>query len=168
MENKNSKQNDVIPWAKSDAKQYLRNAIIQGLVTKSTPLEEVLQMNSAFSNYPKANFKRNLKALLESIDKDQERANSDAAAVEHDLAQHPRAEHTTRNLPFWDGSRAQELLKIDIANGVHLQMTKKEFWMSKEEYQLFPLPNFRNAIYQEVRSKKAKSYWSSKKKLMQK
>jgi hypothetical protein len=163
MENKNSKQNNVVPWGKSDAKQFLRNTIIQGLVTKSTPLEEVLRLNSEFSNYPKANFKRNLKALLESIDKDQQRANSDAAAVEHDLALHPRAELTTRNLPFWDGSRAQELLKIDIANGLHLRMTPKEFWRSNEEYKIFPLQNFRNAIYQEVRSKKAKSYWSSKK-----
>jgi hypothetical protein len=49
------------------------------------------------------------------------------------------------------GSKAQELLEEGTEMGVHKQLGKKKLWGSMSEYyESFPLPVFRDKIYQEI------------------
>ena len=55
----------------------------------------------------------------------------------------------------WQGSKAQELLKTDIENGMLDRLKKQVLWLSRPEYNNnFPLNVFHDKIYQEIRTAK--------------
>lgn len=62
---------------------------------------------------------------------------------------------------LWKDSEARKLLKEDVKNGLHLHMKPQEIWRSKPEYQMFPLSKLRGHIYQEVRGRRCRSYWTN-------
>ena len=55
----------------------------------------------------------------------------------------------------WQGSEAQELAKNNISENSHVTMGKQGFYgLRPEYYENFPLKDFRDKIYQEVRTTK--------------
>jgi hypothetical protein len=66
--------------------------------------------------------------------------------------------------PRFGGSEAERLLKLDVSNGEHKKMKPKELKLTRPEYEPFPPCVFAKHIHQELRERRAKSYWLAKKK----
>lgn len=148
-----SKNNKLVPWAKS------KTDIIEGKVSQLMSANDVFLMRPEYNDYKFVNFRNNLRSLHTSIQNDQDRAVSDNAALEMDLLIQIR-DAAPDKPTLWKDSEARKLLKEDIKNGLNENMTPQEMWRSKPEYQMFPLAKFRGHIYQEIRSRKCKSYWT--------
>jgi len=101
-------------------------------------------------------FKRRLSAMRKQIAKDKTRAASDQQEVARAIRNHPPPTHNHRGEPQWNGSRAQELLKLDIAAGNHLKMTATELWLdpTRPEHQDFEPQTIRWKIQQELKTQK--------------
>ena len=77
-------EGEVEPWANSEAKAILREAIIAGDIPKEWDAEMVQQLHEKCQDYKLSNFKTNLKSLREAIAKDYERMSTDSDAFWHD------------------------------------------------------------------------------------
>ena len=62
--------------------------------------------------------------------------------------------HTAHGYPEWDGSEADKQLKADIDEGLHEVLEPAELWNLREAYDDYPLPVFRDHIYQEIQTRK--------------
>lgn len=78
----------------------------------------------------------------------------DDAAIASDHLVFPRKDTNFLNKPRWEGSKAQGLLRIDVAAKLHLNMKPKELYAARCEYREFDLSIFRGHIYQEERRQK--------------
>ena len=85
-------------------------------------------------------------------------AKSDSEALIHDRLIHPERQTNDRNERRWDGSEAQSLLRQDVRESIHKNMKPNELHRSREEYGQFPLPQFRQHIYQEEQTQKFIQY----------
>jgi hypothetical protein len=103
--------------------------------------------------------------LFASIKRKEDCALFDSAAVESFRSLHPRNQATQRNYPFWDTSEASRLLEKDIDDGLHVLMTPKELYNTRQEYKEFPLAVFRKHIHQARQAGVQSSYWMHRKKL---
>lgn len=151
-----SKELTAVPWAQSDAKVMLTQAILEGTVTENSNLVELHASCNEYMEYEVARFKANCKNLIVALNSKEGRARFDSNAVAHDRALFPRAALTLRGIPFWDTSRAKVLLVADIDAKFDKGKTPKELWNERDEYKEFPLEVFRKHIDQE-RSKRKQS-----------
>jgi len=152
-------------WNFSDEKKVLTKDIVDGIVPPEMPPSEIYNMHDGiyhqWRDYPK--WRDRVRRLRNKIHKDLDRKTSDEQAFASDS--HLRtaaAKPHSRPYPRWDGSEAQRLLKTDIENGLHKQMTPKPLRETRQEYQEFPLPVFAGHIGQEVRSLTESPYWMAK------
>jgi hypothetical protein len=155
-----------VKWEKSRAKALLRQAIVDGKVTRAMKRRQVYEMEPEYQEYEFKNFSRNCGTLLNEYEKNYTRANADAAALVHDRTIHPVGPETAKGCgyPRWQGSDAQRLLKEDIDAGRHKDREPQELRQTRMEYQAFPLTVFRDHIHQETRSRLGRSYWFNKNK----
>ena len=152
-------------WKKSTAKQILQDDIIAGRVTDDMNANQVYQMHDEYRDFPIQNFRANLKRLLKTIEKLQERMRVDCEAYGHDKAILMNEAALEEAPPFipWHRSEAKRLLKEDIENNKHKELKPRELWATKTEYQAFSLETFRKHIYQEVETKAKRAYRFAKK-----
>ena len=93
--------------------------------------------------------------LRKQLEVGETRAIKDAAALVLDRQTFKKKTHNTLDLPNWDQSDAQRLLKIDIDNNKHNTMTPKDLYESRPEYhKVLSLKVFRSHIFQEVKTRK--------------
>ena len=78
----------------------------------------------------------------------------DVAAVAHDRLIFPVQKTNVRNEPRWEGSKAQGLLRIDVAAKIRVATKPQEFYNTRCEYMEFSLSIFRGHIYQEEKRQK--------------
>jgi hypothetical protein len=147
----------VIAWKKSEAKEILKDAIVEGRVTDDMQPMEVYKMRPEYKPYKYANFRTNLRNLRAKIEKDYGRRDRDCmdyfghdAQVREGLRQQAIVANGGTEIILWHLSDAQLLLKEDITTGFHLVVKPSELWQSRAEYQKFSLKVFRKHIYQEV------------------
>jgi len=141
-------------WATSTAKRLLTDDIINGNVTHDMPAKEVYMWRPEYAATEWQKFPRRLRDLRKQLNVGKTKANKDAEALAHDRQLFPKKTHSTLNLPNWDQSDAQRLLKEDIDNNKHKVMKPKELYESRNEYQVFSLDVFRGHIHQEVKTRK--------------
>ena len=151
---KKKEEDEPDPWINSEAKAVLRQAIIEGNIPSTMPFEEVYEMCDLFKEYPRENFKTNLKNLREAIAKDYDRMAEDAEAYGHDVELRDilRQRNPPRLPPYpnWHTHEARHLLQADIATEKHKAMKPKDLYLTQTKYQDFPLDVFRDHIYQEA------------------
>ena len=123
----------------------------------SVPIEqarETYRVKPEFANVVFSQFKARLtdhrKQALKKITQQQ----TEWKAYLRDVDLQPRNSHNNRGEPSFDLSPAKELLRNDVTNGLHKDMTPSELWQSRPEYMQFKLKVFRQRIYQEVRLQK--------------
>jgi hypothetical protein len=149
-----------IPWATSEAKKILMEDLLRGgpLYQKDRFSEEFVwqwySQQSGFENVVFTQFKARLKDHRKQVNSLHAFSNRDAAALEHDRRLYPRASFNSRGEPVFDMSPAKELLRQDVKDELHLQMSVCDLWGKREEYKVFKLPIFTQRVYQEVRRKK--------------
>ena len=66
-----------IPWKESEAKKQLVDAILCGDVTTDSIWTEVYDSNPLYQEYPRKNFRTNLKNLIKALEKREARAEDD-------------------------------------------------------------------------------------------
>lgn len=157
----NSKNNST--WRTSEAKklleQYLRDGTIP-LSGREMGSQEVYRFHPSFAEYPYESFPKRLAKLRSEARTKTRSANSEIDALNQDRAHFPVQAESANGILRWEGSDAEALLKLDVANQLHEKMTPRELYHSREVYQLYKLKKFRGHIHQEVkRGKFIKSYY---------
>lgn len=153
-------------WKKSKAKEMLKKDIMDGVVTDELDPKHVYDMRDEYKNYEYKNFKVNLQNLSSSIRNQKQAAVNSAAAydgflhhaqLQKQITVAPCVVPKNRTYPKWIESEAPLLIVTDIRNGKDKEMKPKDLWLTREEYQLFPLKVFRDHLYKEQdRKEKAK------------
>lgn len=164
----NKKNDKPPPWGSSEAKKI----IVQHFIDEVIPLDEDLDTEDlydnlyrgtkAFVDYPfdkenkdhRSLWKDRFERIQVIVQRYHDRAVIDELALDHDLKIHPLSMQDCRGVPRWAKSAAEEYLKLDINNGLHLQMRPMELRETRDEYKKYPLKVFRKHIYQEVKSRK--------------
>jgi hypothetical protein len=146
-------------WRYSEARRLLEQDLRSGVIPldgHAMSVEECYTQRPEFSDFEFESFARRLHALRKQCAAKTNRSVADTAALAHDrvIAERQIAAGGIIRLLQWDGSEAERLLKLDIANDLHINLTPKNFHRSRPEYQVFSLKVFRGYIHQELKRRK--------------
>lgn len=175
-EKKKEKEKDPkIDWANSAAKQFLKQAFKDGLIPIKYMAKEggpgpryiwdnFCEGTAPFNRmtYEGSGFTSRLSGVRDDTLLKVKRKDLDQKAFNNFRKIQPRPTHDHEGVPLWDGSDAQRLLKEDMAKGLHElfqgKERRKKYWLTKEEFQVYKLPVFRDHIYQEEKLWKLHNY----------
>eukprot|EP00980_Cylindrotheca_fusiformis_P026501 scaffold16306_cov113-Cylindrotheca_fusiformis.AAC.1 len=163
-----SKNNDFINWRSSAA----RAIVIEDLVRGILPLEnsqmtaeeafEIYREMDEFAGVVFVQFRLRLKDHRSQVKKDLLRSRYEEECLRHDRRLFPRKSVDHNGTPVFDLHPAKLLLRQDVAEKKHLQMTPFQLWESRDEYLEFEQAFFRNKIYQAARRQKFINYLQMK------
>jgi hypothetical protein len=152
-------------WRDSKAKSLLKKDLVDGTIPLSNAEMDAVDVYLSrveFTEFRFENFRSNLRALRKKIKEKKRLACEEKAALEHDRILFPKCLVNSKGEPRWEGSNAEQQLKLDMDQGYHNVMTKRELWESRAEYMIFSSKIFRKHVYQEERSRKFRAYISRK------
>ena len=120
------------------------------------PLKDIYQMHPEYKEYHYDKFSARLSSLRAIVRKDHARADSDKLSFNVFVQNHEVSLFSNRGGYIqWQGSSAQKLLLQDIEDGLLETLSKKDIWISREEYcGNFPLKVFCDKAYQEIQTAK--------------
>lgn len=148
------------PWRNCEAKKQLIRDILDGTINGMEP-RDVHAFRPLYYERAFKKFSTNLRNLRKDLNANQDRADSDAAALAHDEALNLRK--NSKPYPQWQGSEAARLLKLDLDLKKQLRMKPCLLHSSREEYMEYPLDVFRGHIQQELRERTERPYWLARK-----
>ena len=148
----------VVKWKNSEAKKILIKDLLSGDVYDGMGPAEVYMTQPEYAHYEYKNFVTNLRNLRAAIRKEKNNAVRNERAYQHDRNLLPSV--FDRTVLPWKDSDCYHILKEDIKNGVLNELSKRELWNSREEYQMYDFTYFYNHVLQEIRSQKERAYWS--------
>jgi hypothetical protein len=169
-----------IEWRYSPAKMYLKKCFVDGLIdidysgkdssgkSKGGPKnvwDTHCKDHPTFAGMEyKPHFSSRLRGVRDDYVKKRGRAADDKEAYDNFRRICPVKTHNHRGEPRWEGSRAQELLRLDMDEGVHDVFLPARFQQKRIEYQDYRLQTFRDHINQETRLRKYNN-WLLKKEI---
>ncbi len=103
-------------------------------------------------------FKERLRDHRKQVGADITRAAHESECLAHDRRLFPRQTENHRGKPVFDLSAAKLLLRADVEEGKHNQLTPSQLQASRLEYHPFNAKKFKHHIYQEVRRQKFINY----------
>jgi len=150
------------PWEFSKAKKQLIRDLADGSVDGMT-CRQVYESRPgvyktrwcAFTKFSGRFYK-----LRATIRAELERKNKDEAALFNDMALGMGCRE--KDYPIFNGSLAEEFLKLDIEDGLHKTMKPAELHNLRPAYKLWPAGVFRDCIYATLRDKRERPYWTAK------
>ena len=167
LENEDANAQKVILWAKSAAKQFLKKCFRDKVISPDYKSAKLVwdghcknQRAFARMNCDDA-FARRLGTVRDDYLKKLSRMRADLKAFVKAKKNHPTPEFNSRGEPQWHGSRAQQLLKVMVAEGKHVGKEPKILYSKTEEFRVYSLQTFRDHIYQEERLLKFNRYVES-------
>ena len=142
-------------WKDSAEKEALRKALASGEIScdprQNTP-KEVFRPEFDFDGKP-ASFGPRLRSLQSTVGKAKARASTDFEMFLADKGETPKI--GSNGKPRWDGSAAEQFLRVAVAEGVAGKGVKPaELFASKAVYQRFDGTVFRDHLYQERKTQK--------------
>lgn len=148
-----------VSWVKSKARELLFNDIIKGIVPLEVKdeqtMEQIFASRPEFASYGYDAFPRRLKGLQKIVSRLENRAQDDRFAFECYLANNEVSSFSQNGCIQYQGSDVQMNLRDDMAAGIHMQLEKKDFWLSRPCYhQNYPLGVFCDKIDQEIKTGK--------------
>eukprot|EP00980_Cylindrotheca_fusiformis_P030820 scaffold25470_cov793-Cylindrotheca_fusiformis.AAC.1 len=163
-EKRKSKSKDFINWRSSAA----RAIIIEDLVRGILPLEnsqmtaeeafEIYRGMEEFDGVIFLQFRQRLRDHRSQVKKDLLRSQQEEECLQRDRIFFPRKVVDQNGRQVFDLHPAKLLLRQDVAEKKHLQMTPFQLWESRAEYMEYEQAYFRNRIYQAVRREKFINY----------
>lgn len=144
-------------WGNSKGKRLLLGDIRAGRIPDDMHWKTAFESRPEFNvcPSPKKNpeelFSARLRGARDYIKGKNERSSRELALFQQDRVTHPPAAFNHRGEPRWPNSPAEMLLKQDVANNLHLQLTRTQFYLSRPEYQLYPKRVISGHVDQEVR-----------------
>jgi hypothetical protein len=166
MPPKASNNKKEIPWTLHPAREFLKNAFMDGTIPLdwdgSRPEDIYAQFagTDAFRglSFDRDEFSRRLKSLQAIVTLKKDRVILDKIAFDTFRENFPVREHNDIGDLRWNGSLAERFLKEDMKAGLHDGLTPLEFRESRVEYQEFSVERFRKHIDQEKRLWKMENY----------
>jgi hypothetical protein len=149
-------------WQNSDAKKQLRRDIMNKVVTEEMKPKAVQARRPEYQLFKKEKFATNLRALRKVLSIKDGRAAADSAALANDLLLHPPAAVGPGGYPQWADSVALRLLQLDVDEDLHNILKPRELYVTRAEYQIYPLVVFRKHIDQERDHRKQLVHWETK------
>ena len=143
-EEKKAKKKDV-SWQRSYAKELLRKDLIDGTVPLTydkkegdLTAKEIYNMRPEYVPFGAKTFGARLGRLRKVIKNDQKRADSDLEAYNNYKTNHKVVTLTFQGLPVWDLSTAQELLRQDMDQDLHITGKDKRLKQLKSSFRVAP------------------------------
>jgi hypothetical protein len=158
-------------WTELGLKHALETLISQGLISLYSEVQKPKAAYKVACNHYTGfaderfgyeYFRSRLYATRQQLQERKSRAEEDYKDFVEDMKIVKKSTTTNRGLPRWNGSEAERWQKIDMDNCVHYDLKPKDFWLSRQCFQVFSLRVFRNHIYQYDRSKKYENFWKHK------
>lgn len=142
------------------AKDLLTQDIAGGFIPDKMTTEAVHMLRAEYHLCIPANFKRNLQTLRESMRAKAGTASQDWELLQSDRMVYPiEVQPSNQPYPQWSGSQAELFLRQDVSEGKNLSLKPRDLWLSRQEFQVYPLEVFWQHLYQVIGSKQAKGYW---------
>lgn len=149
-------------WRTSKAKQLVAQDVIDGLIPMEGEIDVEAIFNehyvghSFFKDFPfdKIRYKDRFTSIQKAVKKHKDWAQCDSEKFLQDRALHPPADKNIRGELRWKGSEAQQFLKVDMEQGLHLQMKPRELHKTRDAYKLFGERVFQQHIDQQKQSVK--------------
>ena len=165
-------------WNKNHpVRQQMKDDVLAGMgaglradgaipITDETAWKDAKALRTAYTEMTDDLFKSRLNGMHVLLKEKLKKALEDDKALQQDRLIHPRPEKNFRGEVQWIDSDARTLLEIDVANGVHKEMTPLEMYKSRLQYQeaCHLLETFRNHLYQELQTQKWRAQWVNGKK----
>ena len=157
---------DWIDWRNSWAREILLEDLHDGVL----PLdEEELSAEDAWNmmyvHMPEFvtivfdQFKARLKGHRQQVKRAKGAQTSEVDALMHDRSIHPRHPYNKKGEPVFDLSEAKPLLRKDVAEEKHLNMSLDDLWKTRPEYcDFWDKDFFKRRVRQEVRRVKYMYY----------
>ena len=152
-----------IDWVKSRSRDIILEDLINGIIPyeeeKCSPdhawntwycfIPEIIEEKVVYSQ-----FKERFVAHQRQISKKKKQSTREEEAFQYHATLHPRKTYNTRGELVFDLHPAKPLLREDVLDGKHKQLTPMQLHKTRPEYQEFALDAFSPLIYQAVRSQK--------------
>jgi hypothetical protein len=118
---------------------------------------------SLFTQYKKERFRTNFRNLKNSIDNKKKAIAFDQKAYDHEQSKWPVADQFATGGFRWAGSRAQQLLRIDLADESRKKLKPKALYeqQDRKEYRYWTLAQFRDYYYEEKKWETQGVYWQA-------
>jgi hypothetical protein len=160
-----SSKND---WANSSERALLLSELTSGRIPlkscKGFMPRDVHRSRPEYQAIRYDLFCSRLRYLQKSIALQKSTGSDDAAALSHDRLMYPKKARNVNGALRWEGSEAEKLLKLDVANRRHVGLFPSQLWGTREEYKAFTKEAFASHLDQEKRSRKFHAYLASKSK----
>ena len=147
-------------WGKSAARKLLLQDLRRGRIplepTEAEDLEAIFIMRPEYCEFDFEKFNGRLSDLRELVLKEQSHADSDQVAFQRFVHNHPTISLFSRlGTIQWQGSPAQKLLRQDLKEDRHKNMSTRDLYGSRPEfYNEFPIKMFRDCLRQEIKTAK--------------
>jgi hypothetical protein len=155
-----------VNWNSSDGKKLLIKDLCSGAIPiRGGDIAAIYNTRPQFGGDDANRFRlfaARLRNARKNVEDGQLRAASEAAALRHDRDLYPIRDVDDRNLPRWQGSQAQQLLKAYVSNGKHERMKPSALYITQDAYQIYSLDVFRGHIYQEQKLRKFLNQYGSR------
>ena len=161
-----------IDWANSEAKQIILEDLEEGwLPLDASEVPPRVAWDLVYSHLPAfifpslvpyEQFVARLRDHRRLIKKRKERASLELELLNREREMYPRATHNNRGELVFDMLSAKKLLRKDVKDKKHEQMTPSELKKTRPEYKPFSAKKFKHRIYQEVRYQKMVNYMEEK------
>ena len=162
-------EGDDEEWKSSATREMLHDLVSNGTTPPASEIKprEVcathIKDHPEFAHFRKDLFASRLLSARKRIETKQSQAAIDSEAFAHDRAMFPAPLVDIHGEKKWQGSKAQELLRVDIHNNKHIAMKPKVLYETQEEcYENYSLDTFRDRMYQEVKALKRNAYVKKK------
>lgn len=144
-------------WQNSEGRKLLLEDVRSGRIPNDMDPTAAFAMRPEFDVFPSAKktsaqlFSARLSSARGIIQGKIDRSSRELALLQQDRAVHPPPATNHRGEPRWQDSIAQQLLKQDVGNKIHEQLSRKQFYLSRPEYQVYPMRIISGHVDQEVR-----------------
>ena len=165
------RRDDWIDWKSSETKAIILHDLVNGILPLT---EEGLNASEAWEQYYKhldevvqegvvySQFEARLKDHRAKLGAEFRRAREEKAALEHDRALFPRQTCNHHGRLVFDMHPAKKLLRRDVLNGRHANITPSQLRELEPEYKEFDKTEFKRRLYQEIRYNKFLNYLEKK------
>lgn len=150
-----------IDWRKSQAREILLEDLESGVlpleadyVTAQVAWETMYVNLPEFLNVVFSQFEARLKDHRKQVSRRRQATETQLHAFRHDRRLYPRQTHNQNGERVFSLSAAKPLLKEDVVDEKHLQMTVEALRNSRPEYREWSLAIFRRRLHQEIRTQK--------------
>lgn len=123
---------------------------------------EIWRSHDEFQKYEFDKFKGYIANMKKLTRRRKELIMEEQKAFDNDVRIVELSEDSGRGYPKWNTHPASDLLHEDETSGRAKEMKPHELWMSRVEYQDFPLRVFRKHVYQERMAQLAAPCWQHK------